>query len=184
MLKINTNVSALDLVQSENLPLPLVMVVDDRPDITDLLGLMVEVQGYRVIKYYDSPQALHDLEAKIVQPDLLLLDVIMPDLDGFEVTRRLRANSTLAYFPIVLLTAMQDEKSRALGLEVGADEFLSKPINRAELVARLRSLTRLKTTTEQLRRKTEENRRLNDELRMKNSQMAHELQMLVNKAHS
>lgn len=156
----------------------LVMVCDDHPTNTDLIAIMLERQGYRVAKFYDGREALTELEQGRIRPDLLLLDVMMPGISGFEVARKLRANTKLNYFPIVLLTGMQDEKSRAEGLDAGADEFLNKPINRSELMTRVRSLVRLKRAAEELRRKTDENRRLNDELRSKNAQMARELEAL------
>lgn len=159
----------------------LVMICDDQPANTDLIAIMLERQGYRVAKFYDGREALTELEQGRIQPDLLLLDVMMPGLSGFEVARQLRSNARMPYFPIVLLTGMQDEKSRAEGLEAGADEFLSKPVNRSELMTRVRSLVRLKHASEELRRTTDENRRLNHELRRKNAQLAHELEVLLAK---
>jgi DNA-binding response OmpR family regulator len=157
----------------------LLMIVDDRPDNADLLAMMLEGQGYRTAKFYDSLEALAELEHGLVKPDLLLLDVMMPGMDGFTLTRRIRSNANLSYIPILLLTAMQDDKARNTGLEAGADDFLNKPISRVELTARVRSYIRLKQTTEELRRKTEENRRLNDQLKFKNAQMARELGVLL-----
>lgn len=162
--------------------IPLLAIVDDQQDIADLLGIMLEKQGYRIVKYYNSGQAISEIEQGRVKPDLLLFDVMMPGLSGFDLTRRVRANPELSHIPIILLTAAQDDKARSTGLEAGADEFLSKPVNRIELAARVRSLVRLKQATEELRRKTEENRRLNDELRLKNAQMAKDLESMLARA--
>lgn len=164
--------------------IPLLVVVDDQRDIADLLAIMLEKQGYRIAKYYDSEKAMSDLERGKVKPDLMLFDVMMPGLDGFELTRRVRANPEIGQVPVILLTAAQDDKARSTGLEAGADEFLNKPVNRLELAARVRSLVRLKQTSEELRRKTEENRRLNDELRQKNAQMARDLEMMLARART
>ncbi|MEI6045816.1 MAG: response regulator [Chloroflexota bacterium] len=163
---------------------PLIMIVDDRPDNADLLAMMLEHQGYRTIKYYDSLHAREEVELGLVKPDFFLLDVMMPGMNGFDLTRCIRSNPRLPYIPIVLLTAMQDDKARATGLEAGADDFLNKPVNRLELAARVRSLIRIKQTNDELRRKTEENRRLNDELRFKNAQMARELGVILKQSQS
>ncbi len=121
--------------------LPLVLIVDDnsanRETLTELLG----VQNYRLVEADDGPTAL--LLAAVTPPDLILLDVMMPGMDGYEVCRRVRADSHLAEVPVIMVTALDDQASRLLGIEAGADDFITKPFNRAELRARVQTITRL-----------------------------------------
>lgn len=118
-----------------------VLIVDDNPSARETLVAMLEGEGYDLQLAKDGIQALRML--KQIQPDLILLDVMMPALDGFEVCRRIRATPQLAEVPIILLTALDDRDSLLRGLESGADDFLSKPPDRRELVARVRTITRL-----------------------------------------
>ena len=127
-----------------------VLIVDDNPTARETLVAMLEGEGYDLRQAKDGVQALRMLEE--LQPDLILLDVMMPRMDGFEVCRRIRATPRLAEVPIVLLTALDDQASLLRGIESGADDFLSKPIDRRELRARVRTITRLnryRTLTEQ-----------------------------------
>ena len=118
-----------------------VLIVDDDPTARETLVAILEGEGYELQQAKDGRQALHMLEQ--VQPDLILLDVMMPALDGFEVCRRIRATPTLAEVPIILLTALDDRDALLRGIESGADDFLTKPPDRRELVARVRTITRL-----------------------------------------
>lgn len=118
-----------------------VLIVDDSPSARETLVAMLEGEGYDLQLAKDGIQALGML--KQLQPDLILLDVMMPALDGFEVCRRIRATPQLAEVPIILLTALDDRDSLLRGIESGADDFLSKPPDRRELVARVRTITRL-----------------------------------------
>jgi signal transduction histidine kinase len=118
-----------------------VLIVDDDPTARDTLVAMLEGEGYDLHLAKDGIQALRTL--KQLQPDLILLDVMMPAMDGFEVCRRIRATPQLAEVPIILLTALDDRDSRLRGIEAGADDFLSKPADRRELIARARTITRL-----------------------------------------
>lgn len=120
--------------------LPTILAVDDEPKARNLLRNLLEIEGYRVLLAEDGPAAL--LAAR-EQPDAVLLDLMMPGMDGFEVCRRLRADAKLADVPIIMLTALDDRASRLEGLEAGADDFLCKPFDSAELRARLRTITRL-----------------------------------------
>lgn len=117
-----------------------VLVVDDEPRAQNLLRNLLEVAGYRVICAANGPEAL---AAARHLPDVVLLDLMMPGMDGYEVCRRLRADPALAAMPVIMLTALDDRASRLKGLEAGADDFLSKPFDSAELRARLRTITRL-----------------------------------------
>ncbi|HEX6036032.1 MAG TPA: response regulator [Anaerolineales bacterium] len=117
------------------------LIVDDDPTAREALVAILEGEGYELEQAKDGIQALQLL--KQLQPDLILLDVMMPAMDGFEVCRRIRATPPLAEVPIILLTALDDRDSLLRGIESGADDFLSKPPDRRELVARVRTITRL-----------------------------------------
>jgi signal transduction histidine kinase len=118
-----------------------VLLVDDDPTAREALVSILEGEGYDLQQAKDGIQALRML--KQLQPDLILLDVMMPAMDGFEVCRRIRATPSLAEMPIILLTALDDRDSLLRGIESGADDFLSKPPDRRELIARVRTITRL-----------------------------------------
>jgi PAS domain S-box-containing protein len=118
-----------------------ILVVDDDPKGLHLLQSLLHGEGYTVLPAEHGAQAL--VLAYDHRPDVVLLDVMMPDLDGYEVCRRLRADETLRHVPILLLTALDDRESRLRGLEAGADDFISKPFDSVELRTRLRTITRL-----------------------------------------
>jgi len=118
-----------------------ILIVDDEPVGRDTLEALLTNQGYRLCFASDGYEALS--VAADVRPDLILLDVMMPGMDGFEVCRRLRADASLAEVPVVMVTALDDQDSCLRGIEAGADDFITKPFNRAELRARARTITRL-----------------------------------------
>ena len=120
---------------------PIILLVDDEPASRQAIEAVLDGQGYDLHVAENGRQALAHAAALV--PDLILLDVMMPGMDGFEVCQLLRADPTLAEVPIVLVTALDDRESRIQGLEAGADDFVSKPFNRAELRARVRTITRL-----------------------------------------
>jgi two-component system cell cycle response regulator len=130
-----------------------VLVVDDIELNVKLLEAKLSCEYYNVMRAYGGPEALAIADAE--QPDLVLLDVMMPQMDGFEVCRRLKANPRTADVPVVMVTALSDIASRVQGLEAGADDFLTKPVNDIALFARLRSLVRLKRTLEEWRAREE-----------------------------
>lgn len=123
-----------------------ILAVDDIPDNLFLIKLALEQQGYRVVSVNNGATALEQIEKSL--PDLILLDVMMPEMDGYEVTRRIRQNPNLPFIPILLITA-HEESSLVQGLDAGADEFIRKPVQIDELQARVRSLLRLKNTIDQ-----------------------------------
>jgi response regulator RpfG family c-di-GMP phosphodiesterase len=120
---------------------PLILIVDDEPSGREAIESVLINQGYSLAFAADGAEAL--AQAKRLLPDVILLDVMMPDLNGFEVCCRLRADPQLAEVPVVMVTALDDRDSRLQGIESGADDFITKPIDRAELRARLRTITRL-----------------------------------------
>jgi signal transduction histidine kinase len=125
-----------------------ILVVDDTPDIQELLRIHLEAAGYQVLVAGNGQEALAAVTAEA--PDLILLDVLMPVMDGYEVCRRLKADGETAFIPIVILTALQDLSHRLRGIELGADDFLTKPFNHLELLTRVRSLLRVKGLHDQV----------------------------------
>jgi PAS domain S-box-containing protein len=119
----------------------IILIVDDEPAGRETLAALLHSQGYQLAFAEGGAEALR--QATELQPDLILLDVMMPELDGFEVCRRLRADALLGEVPIILLTALDDRDSRLQGIEAGADDFVSKPFDRVELRARVRTIVRL-----------------------------------------
>jgi len=117
-----------------------ILVVDDEPDIRGLIVLHLEREGFRCRTAASGPDALR--EAGTRPPALVVLDLMLPGLDGLEVCRRLRANAATAGVPIIMLTAKADEVDRVVGLEVGADDYVVKPFSPKELVARVRAVLR------------------------------------------
>lgn len=123
-----------------------ILVVDDSPDNVFLIQTILEEEGYTISTAEDGPSALAQIEQS--PPSLVLLDVMMPGMDGFEVTQRLRKNTKLPFIPILLITAY-DQPSVAQGLDMGADDFIRKPVEVDELLARVRSLLRLKHSVDE-----------------------------------
>ena len=127
---------------------PKILVVDDTAANVKLLADLLAVKGYRVVTAGGGKEALARVAAD--RPHLVLLDVMMPDLNGYEVCRAIRADPATAALPVVLVTALDASEERVKGLEAGADDFLSKPVNQVELMARVKSLLRVKTLYDQL----------------------------------
>lgn len=118
-----------------------IMIVDDDPTAITTMEATLSGEGYQLEFAENGPGAL--AKADTFLPDLILLDVMMPGMDGFEVCRRLRATPKLAQVPIIILTALDDRKSRLQGIESGADDFIAKPVDRQELRLRARTILRL-----------------------------------------
>ena len=127
---------------------PRILIVDDIPQNVDLVSYLMRSEGYEVASASNGLEALAQVAA--APPDLILLDIMMPTLDGYAVCRQLKARPETRLVPIVLITALGDEADKLLGIEAGADDFLTKPFSHAELKARARSLLRLKTFTDEL----------------------------------
>jgi adenylate cyclase len=120
-----------------------ILVVDDTPQNVKLFTDLLESRGYAVTAAANGEQALASIAA--APPDLVLLDVMMPGLSGYDVCRRIRENPATALLPVVMATSLDPQGERVKGIEAGADDFLSKPVNQAELFARVRSLLRIKS---------------------------------------
>lgn len=127
---------------------PKILVVDDHPSSRMTAVALLSVEGYEVLEADSGPAALE----RVVEgnPDLILLDVMMPGMDGFEVCRRLKEDEQTRLIPVVFITALNDRRSRIMGIEVGGDDFLTKPFDRLELAARVKSLVRQKRLNEDL----------------------------------
>ncbi|MCR5880700.1 PleD family two-component system response regulator [Phenylobacterium sp. J367] len=135
-----------------------ILVVDDIEANVRLLEAKLSAEYYRVLTAADGPTALAMAAAE--KPDIILLDVMMPGMDGFQVCRRLKDDPETRHIPVVLVTALDGRTDRVAGLEAGADEFLTKPIDDVMLFARVRSLTRLKAVIDELREREASGRRM------------------------
>ncbi len=164
---------------------PKILVVDDTPSNVKALRMRLSPEGYEVLEASDGPQALE----KVAQdrPDLILLDVMMPGLNGFEVCRRIKSQPDTQFIPVVLVTALTDRESKVTGIEAGADDFVNKPLDPDELRARVKSLLRTKSLHDELQRGYEELRRLTEDLKAANEQVQEatrrKSQFLANMSH-
>ncbi len=120
-----------------------ILVVDDDREVARLMRAYLEQAGYEVFVAYDGESAVHNL--RLEKPDLLLLDLMLPDKDGWDITRLVRSDPTLANTPIIMLTARVDINDKIVGLEIGADDYVTKPYDPREVVARVRARLRGQT---------------------------------------
>jgi adenylate cyclase len=121
---------------------PRILITDDQPMNVDILQTRLAVHGYELLTAADGEEALGVARAQL--PDLILLDIMMPKMDGLEVCRLLKGDAALPFMPIIMVTAKADTKDIVAGLEAGADEYLTKPVDQAALVARVKSMLRIK----------------------------------------
>lgn len=117
-----------------------ILVVDDDRSIVKVVRSYLEQAGFTVRVAYDGESALHQLRSE--KPDLLVLDLMLPDRDGWEITRIIRSDANLGAMPIIMLTARVEDTDKIVGLELGADDYITKPFNTREIVARVRALLR------------------------------------------
>ena len=141
-----------------------ILVVDDHEDNIELLRARLEARGYEVEGAPDGQAALDAVQRTC--PDLILLDVMMPKMDGMEVVKRLKANKALPFIPVIMQTALDSTENKVEGLDAGADDYITKPINFAELEARVNSLLRIKALQTDLAAREKELSELNDKLRL------------------
>jgi two-component system response regulator VicR len=135
-----------------------VLVVDDERPIVDILKINLQKEGYAVFEAYDGEEAVS--KAMSVEPDLILLDVMLPKLDGFSVCKKIREKSSV---PILMLTAREEELDKVLGLELGADDYITKPFSVRELMARVKAnMRRNEAVFDDKKGKTEEELRIGD----------------------
>jgi class 3 adenylate cyclase/CheY-like chemotaxis protein len=156
---------------------PKVLVVDDTPLNVKLLADLLTVKGYAVATAQSGEEALAGLANEL--PDIVLLDVMMPGLSGYDVCRRIRANPDTSLLPVVMVTSLDPQQERVHGIDAGADDFLSKPINQPELLARVRSLLRIKSLQDEVRRQAEVLAQWNAELERRVRAQVDELQRLA-----
>ena len=156
---------------------PLILIVDDNPANLDILQARLAAHNYEIITATDGEAGLATAREK--QPDLILLDIMMPKMDGIEVCKHIRADASLSFMPIIMVTAKADSKDVVAGLEAGGDEYLTKPVDHAALVARVKSMLRIKalhdTVREQAARLEEQSAQLADWNRTLEQQVAEQL---------
>ena len=119
-----------------------ILVVDDEVDVVEVVEMLLELEGYEVIKAYDGIEALEVIEGKVI-PDLIILDIMMPELDGVEVCRRFRANEKLNNVPIVMFSAKISAYDKKESFEAGADGFISKPFNARGFISGIKTYLEL-----------------------------------------
>lgn len=141
-----------------------ILVVDDNPDNVEIIDARLSSRGYSIERASNGQEALDQVAEN--PPHLILLDVMMPIMDGFEVSRRIKRDSSLPYIPIILVTARGETQDKVEGLDAGADDYLTKPINFPELEARVRSMLRIKKLQDELDYKNRELEEVNQQLRL------------------
>jgi two-component system cell cycle response regulator len=148
-----------------------ILIVDDNPDNVTILRDRLQARGYETTVAHDGEQALAMIMALRPGtagaerlPDLILLDVMLPKVHGFEVARRIKSDPSLPFIPIIMQTALDTTADKVIGLDSGADDYITKPIDLAELEARIRSLLRIKSLQEQVERQRAELSAINDQL--------------------
>src|SRR5688572_4184871 len=135
-------------------PLGRILVVDDNRDNVEIIATRLRYRGYDIVEASTGEAALAAVATQ--SPDLILLDVMLPDIDGHEIARRIKGNAAIPFIPIILVTARDSTQDKVAGLEAGADDYLTKPINFPELEARVRSMLRIKRLQDELEEKNRE----------------------------
>ena len=153
-----------------------ILVVDDTPQNVKLLADLLGLKGYQVTTVSSGEEGLAKIASE--RPDLVLLDVMMPGLSGYEVCRLIRADAATALLPVVLVTALDPKEERVKGMEAGADDFLSKPIQQAELFARVKSLLRIKALQDEVGKQASALRDFNLQLEQRVNEQVAQLERL------
>jgi adenylate cyclase len=155
---------------------PKILVVDDTARNVKLLADILAAKGYNVLTAASGREALVSIDAEV--PDLVLLDVVMPEMSGYEVCRKIRENPATAMLPVIMVTALDPTEERVKGIEAGADDFLTKPINQPELLARARSLLRIKELYDQVQAQAAELSEWNKNLEQRVAEQVDQLERL------
>jgi len=155
---------------------PRVLVVDDNPENVEIFRARLVSQGYEIRTARDGEEAL--ATARETLPDLILLDIMMPKVDGIEVCRQLRADPAFPFTPIIMVTARSDPKDIVAGLAAGGDEYLTKPVDQASLVARVKSMLRIKHLHDTVQEQAAELSRWNRELEERVKEQVTQLERL------
>jgi adenylate cyclase len=155
---------------------PIILIVDDNAANIDISRARLASQGYSIITAADGQEALCSAQENL--PDLILLDVMMPKLNGIEVTRRLKGDPSIPFMPIILVTARTDVKDIVAGLDAGADDYLTKPLDHSALVARVRSILRIKALHDTVEAHREELRALNADLERRVAEQVSEIERI------
>ncbi len=154
-----------------------VLIVDDNILNLEVLEAHISTDGYEALTAEDGHEALQLVESE--NPDIILLDIMMPGMDGYEVCRRIKQNPLTQVIPIIMVTALEDDAgNRIKAIEVGADDFIQKPVNKVELLARVRSLLRIKSLHHELERRNQELKAKNQDL-IKANQLREDLTNLI-----
>jgi class 3 adenylate cyclase len=153
-----------------------ILVVDDTPHNVKLLVDLLSAKGYHVKSATSGPEALRSIALEA--PDLVLLDIIMPEMNGYDVCQRIRADGKTAALPVVLVTSLDPREEKIRGLECGADDFLTKPINQAELLARVRTLLRVKSLYDTVQEQAAQLSEWNKELEQRVAQQVAQLERM------
>lgn len=135
-----------------------ILVVDDNRDNVEIIATRLRFRGYEIDEASDGAAALRSVKDN--PPDLILLDVMLPDIDGYEISRRIKGDESMPFIPIILVTARDTTQDKVAGLDAGADDYLTKPINFPELEARVRSMLRIKKLQDEIELKNKELERL------------------------
>ena len=156
-----------------------ILVVDDIPANVKLLEARLMAEYFEVLTADNGRDALNICDS--TQVDVILLDIMMPEMDGFEVCERLKSNPRTAHIPVVMVTALDQSSDRVRGLKAGADDFLTKPVNDLQLISRVKSLVRLKTLSDELRIRSDEARHagIEDALRLHDGRLDEPAQILL-----
>ena len=153
-----------------------ILIADDNPDNLDIFRTRLAVHGYEIVTATDGDEALSF--ARELQPDLILLDVMMPKMDGVEVCRRMKSDATLPFVPIVMLTSKAATQDVVSALEAGADEYLTKPVDHGALVARVKSMLRIKALNDTVQAQNERLAEWNTTLEQRVNDQVHQLENL------
>src|SRR5687768_6309722 len=148
---------------AEQRPVARILIVDDHEDNVEVIRARLEASGYQIASAADGEEALECVRKS--PPDLILLDVMMPRIDGMEVARQIKADESLPFIPIIMQPALDTVQHKVEGLGAGADDYVTKPINFAELEARVKSMLRIKLLQDELTSANERLARVNEELR-------------------